>query len=98
MYHTTILVLVMLKETVGVDNSSVAEVHLALVAIPCCIAAPLWLLLIPAVPAATSDCGVVGLVLDGKVTEGKVCGWRKMSVVTLLRVVFPHKSLCELEP
>ena len=74
----------MLKETVGVDNSSVEEVYLALVAIPCCISAPLWLLLIPAVRAATSDYGVVGLVFDGKVTEGKVCGGSRMSVVTLL--------------
>ena len=73
------------------------EVNLALMAIPGCVPAPLGPSLVPAIPAATSDSGVGFTVFHWEVKEWKVCGWSRMSIVTLFGVIVPHKTFCQLQ-
>lgn len=73
------------------------EVYLAFMAIPRCVPATLGPSLVPAVLAATSDNGVIFTVLHWEVKEWKVSGWTRVSIVPLLGVIIPHKTLCQLQ-
>ena len=90
----------MLQEAVGLGVSGVAEVQLALVAVPLAVATLLGPSLVPAIPTPTAwsrrGCRCL-LTFHGKVKKGE-CGWRSVvSVVALLGVVVPNQTFCQFQ-
>ena len=75
-----------------------AQIQLALMAIPWGISASLWPSFVPTVPTATADYYITIIGdLGWEVTQCEVGGWNVVSVVPFFGVVLTHQALCKLQ-